>query len=554
MSICLPSAVRAAARTSRILGILLPLLVCLWPMVGPAETTPQLPLDAVVLMDDSGSMRWTDPLKLRISAFSLFIRLLRNDDAVGLVKFDDGASVVAPLEVLIGDSQRTHLDKAVSRLPARGAYTDIYTGLKVALEAMQQRSRETAEKVVLLLSDGIMDVNPAAGMSHEEKLRLLHDTVLPAYRAARVRIVTLALSPEADRALLEDIAMATQGHFFYAPQAPALSPALYSIFNDLKQPEMIPVIGQRLTIDSSVQEATFFIITDGTREEIALVKPDGVKIDRTHRDAAVKWYVGKNYVLVTIRNPLAGEWQVDMPQQRPIKVAIITDVRLKVALDQDSYVAEQAAHIAAQLAAEGASSQEPLPLEELIFIAEVIPPNAAEGRRLALIPQGESTSTSADHHPASPALGQWHNTIYTPLSTTGEYRGRVIATAPTFGREKSFVFRVLPSPGTSAREDHSVVLPTPSETAKISDREPTVASALLPSLPLPSDEAVGDMALEDQEVGEEDLMSWAPWMRALRRWAIGHGILFALVGVVLLGLRLKTGVWWKLPAQMMWHR
>jgi hypothetical protein len=518
-------------------------------MVGRAGTGPQIPLDAVVLMDDSGSMRRTDPLKLRFSAFALFTRLLRNDDAVGIVKFDDGASVIAPLRVLTADFQRTQLDNALSRFPTRGAYTNIYTGLEVALDTMQQHRRETPEKAVLLISDGLMDVNPTAGTSNEAMLRLLRDTLLPAYRAAGVKIVTLALSPEADRTLLEEIAVATQGHFFYVPQAQALSQALYSIFDDLKRPEMIPAIGQQLTIDPSVKEATFFILTDTAKEDVALVRPDGVKLDKKHKDTTVKWYVGKDYVLVTIQDPLSGEWHVEMARQRPIKVAVITDVRLEVALNQDSYGPDETVQIAARLVADGASSQESLPLEELTFVAEVLPPDATEGRRLSLAYEGKPTIAGASLPSYSP---QWHTTVYTSIPQVGEYRGRVIANAPTFSREKSFVFRVLPPPETLPSENRSSVSPSPTQPAKISDRESTVVPP--PSPPSPAVEVVGDIALQDQEVEEDALISWAPWMKALRRWAIGHGILLALVGVALLSLRLKTGAWWKLPAHMMWHR
>jgi Mg-chelatase subunit ChlD len=537
---------------SRRVETLLLLLAFLWPMVGGAGTGQQIPLDAVVLMDDSGSMRKTDPLKLRFSAFSLFIRLLRDDDAVGIVKFDDDASIIAPLQVLEAAGRRPHLDSALAQFLTRGAYTNIYAGLKVALEEMQQRSRETPEKAVILISDGIMDVNSAAGMGNEEALRKLRDTLLPAYRQARVKIVTLALSPAADRALLEEIAATTDGHFFYVPQAQALSQALYSIFDNLKGPEMIPVVGQRLIIDPSVKEATFFIITGTAKDDITLVRPDGVKIDKKHKETAVKWYVGKDYVLVTVQEPLAGEWHVDMPQQHSIKVAVVTDVRLEVALDQERYVTDQAVEVAARLVADGASNTGSLPLEELIFIAEVIPPNASEARRLSLIQQRQTTSAGTSSAPGTPALGEWHSTVYTSTPKPGEYRGRVIANAPTFSREKSFVFRGLSPMEAAAPANLSNINSSPIEVDEIPVQASVVPSSSPPQNP-PADASEG-APLPDQVPEEEDLISWTPWMKALRRWAIGHGILFALGGLALIALRVKTGAWWKLPQNMTWRR
>jgi hypothetical protein len=79
----------------------------------------------------------------------------------------------------------------------------------------------------MLISDGLMDVNPASGISNEETIRRLQHTLLPGYQQAQLRVVTLALSPMADRALLQDIATATGGHFFEAPDAQTLSQALF---------------------------------------------------------------------------------------------------------------------------------------------------------------------------------------------------------------------------------------------------------------------------------------------------------------------------------------
>jgi Mg-chelatase subunit ChlD len=283
--------------------------IALGPVEGYTANRQEIPLDAVVLMDDSGSMRKTDPLKLRFSALALFIQLLRNDDAVGIVQFDDSATVRAALRLLQSDKDRSVLESVVTQFSSRGAYTNIYAGLQTALREMQQHSREGPEKAVILVSDGLMDVNPTSGLSHAETLRALHDQLLPEYRTARIKIVTLALSEEADRTLLQDIAIATGGQFFYVPRSEALSQALFSIFDGLKSPDLIPADGPQVLIDSSVKEATFFILTDAAKEDVTLIRPDGNRINRKRRDPSVKWHMGKDHVLVTIQGPLAGEWQ-----------------------------------------------------------------------------------------------------------------------------------------------------------------------------------------------------------------------------------------------------
>ncbi|MBI3327950.1 MAG: VWA domain-containing protein, partial [Nitrospinae bacterium] len=262
-------------------------------------------------MDDSGSMRKTDPLNLRLSALALLIRLLRDDDAVGIVKFDEGAQVVVPLDPIGAEKDRRALYKADTAFSARGAYTNIYTGLKTALQEMQQRARDNTEKAVVLISDGLMDVNPASGVSNEDVLRALHSALLPEYKEARVKIITLALSPAADRSLLLAIAAVTDGRYFYTPKAEDLSQAIFGIFDELKAPEMVPLKGQRAILDASVKEATFFIATDVSKGGVALVRPDGARLERSRQDPTAKWFVGKDYVLCTIQRPMVGEWRVE---------------------------------------------------------------------------------------------------------------------------------------------------------------------------------------------------------------------------------------------------
>jgi Mg-chelatase subunit ChlD len=267
------------------------LLVCamtLSPVLSQARDMQPMPLDAIILMDDSGSMRHTDPLKLRFSALSLLIRLLRNEDAVGVVKFDDAATVMIALRTMKTDEDRQALDKVSTSFATHGKYTDLYTGLQTALQEVQQRRRPGAAPVVILISDGLMDVNPASGMPNDEAARRLQHTLLPAYQQAQVRVVTLALSPMADRALLLDIATMTGGHFFDAPDARALSHALFEIFDSLKTPDLVPVRGQRVTIDPAVKEATFFIQLEAPKANVALIRPDGARVMKNSQNPTAK--------------------------------------------------------------------------------------------------------------------------------------------------------------------------------------------------------------------------------------------------------------------------
>jgi len=496
-------------------------MVFLCPTPGSARDGQESPLDAIILMDDSGSMRTTDPLKLRFSAFSLFMRLLREDDALGLVRFDDAATVVVPLHPMATEKDRQALEQALTTFSTRGRYTNIYAALKTALHHMQQRGREDAVRAVILISDGLMDVNPAAGVRNADALRQLHETLLPAYQAAQVKVVTLALSPGADRSLLQAIAAMTGGSFFYTPQAGALSQALLDIFTVLKSPETIQVTGQRVAIDSSVKETTFFIMLDTSKQDVALLRPDGVKLDKARRDPATRWFIGKDYVLVTIQEPLAGEWSVDSAGQRLAKVIVLTDIRLEVTHAQRPSFTGQDVQISARLVASGPLGAPSLPLADLAFVAEVVPPAATAGIQRSL--------SRRDEQRTGAAIGQWYDATLSLPSTPGEYRGRVSVVAQTFSREKAFAFWTLSEQDMGAAAATAEVSGQPSESE-------TLARSLQP--PHAAEEGGGEGAgpAEDTPVASSSVS------KVLRLFVMAHGVLLVLGAAVLLGRRLRRGI------------
>jgi Mg-chelatase subunit ChlD len=520
--------------------LLLACAITLSPVLSQARDMQPMPLDAIILMDDSGSMRQTDPLKLRFSAVSLLMRLLRNDDAVGVVKFDDAATVMIPLRTINTDEDRQALDKVSTGFATHGKYTNIYTGLQTALQEVQQRRRQGAAPVVILISDGLMDVNPASGIPNEEATRRLQHAVLPTYQQAQVRVVTLALSPMVDRALLQDIATMTGGHFFDAPDTRALSQALFQSFDSLKAPDLVPVRGQRVTIDPAVKEATFFIRLEAPRDSVALVRPDGTRVMKNSQNATAKWFVGKDYVLCTIQGPQAGEWQIDTAGGRTTKVVVTTDVRLEVTMDPEQTVPGQEVRIAARLAATG--DQEPAILSpaELGFMVEVWSPHAAESTTMRMFRQ--------ESQPAEQAIGQWFGTVYAPPAAPGEYRGRVIAAAPTFSREKSFVLRVLAPQSALSTAGPLVGI--------ISDSSTPSQVTLAPAVSLPPAAAEeSNEQLSSSTSGEAAVAGMAqPRMASvslassisgvLFHVAIAHGALLALAGGILTWRRLRKGTWW----------
>jgi Ca-activated chloride channel family protein len=172
------SAQRGTASARRLLILsLVPLLALGCLFIALAD--PHLPLgtvregaNVVLVIDDSGSMQATDyqPTRLEAAkhAASVLVRELGEQDRVGVVVFESGATTAAYLSP---DKERV-----VQRLGAVGpktGQTALGDGLTLAVEMAD--SLPNAKKVVILLSDGVSNagvVGPltAAGFARDHAI------------------------------------------------------------------------------------------------------------------------------------------------------------------------------------------------------------------------------------------------------------------------------------------------------------------------------------------------------------------------------------------------
>jgi hypothetical protein len=233
---------------------------------------------------------------------------------------------------------------------------------------------------------------------------------------------------------------------------------------------MIPLRGQHLTIGPAVKEATFIMQIEAPRESVALVRPDGTRVMKNSQSPTVKWFAGKDYVLCTIQGPQAGEWRIETASGRTTTVVVITDIRLEVTVDPEQTAPGQEVCIAAWLVATGDQEPAVLSLAELGFMVEVLSANAAETTMMRVFRQ--------EGRRAEQAIGHWFATAYTPPTAPGAYRRRVIAAAPTFSREKSFLLHVLAPQSVLSTAGPPVGTPSSAETPSQATLAPVVSPPL----------------------------------------------------------------------------
>jgi Mg-chelatase subunit ChlD len=286
---------------------------------------PRAKLDVVLMLDASGSMLRTDPRDLRYEGAKLLSSFLSDGDRLGVVRFAADAKVVRELEP-VTPSTTSQLMERIRSVPAEGVFTDITEGVKVSAAMLEKAALPGAQRVVILLSDGKVEPDPAVGPAFARTLQLVQD-MLPELKAKEIRVFTLALSDQADRGLLGEIAAATDGLTWYTQTAEEMHKSFAELFLALKRPQVIPQTGRGFSIDSEVDEATFYI-NRAPDVVLSLVSPKDETITADKHPDYVMWFSGQNFDVITVKEPDLGNWRVAGNTTEDGFATVLTDLKL----------------------------------------------------------------------------------------------------------------------------------------------------------------------------------------------------------------------------------
>lgn len=252
--------------------------------------SPALPgtLDVILVLDQSGSMKQNDPQRLLVSAASDFVGKLGAQDAAGLVLFGTQAKASFPVSPLTSEANRTALLQEIQNIRYSDPRTNMAAGIERGLYELKAHGRRGATPVLIFITDGIVDTGSAAKDS--EMREWLRTRLLPEARERGVKIFSIALTEQADYALIQEMGQVTGGDYFRAMgikeiagifdrihaklQAPAPPPA----------PSVAPAPPPPLPPASVLAAAWFWVAVLGA---LALLVMGGlVAVARSRREAA----------------------------------------------------------------------------------------------------------------------------------------------------------------------------------------------------------------------------------------------------------------------------
>ncbi|MCL2839736.1 MAG: VWA domain-containing protein [Defluviitaleaceae bacterium] len=187
------------------------------------------PIDVVLLIDVSGSMRFTDPNRAALSGAGDFIEMLTiGQSRVGVVGFSGQIQYYLPFRLLEDEYAVAELREEITQFQYVG-FTDIGAALLAAAETMYT-AENLQNPMILLMSDGWIQISPHVARRAEDSFADVEIALDILERNIPVYTVGLQ-NPHGgvDEALLEMIAVRSNAHAQFTQDADELPSIFISI-------------------------------------------------------------------------------------------------------------------------------------------------------------------------------------------------------------------------------------------------------------------------------------------------------------------------------------
>jgi len=402
----------------------------------------ELPLDAVVIMDSSGSMKKTDPRELRKPAAKLFISLLGNEDRLSVVSFSDNAYPITFLTQLNSERNKNRSLDATDRISSKGIYTNIYAAINKGINFLKKSQSLERDPIIVLMSDGQMDVgDDAQSQALREQIKT---ELIPLLQQHKIKIYSIAFTEHSDQTLLQEIADATDGRYALAASDDVLHKVFAKIFEQSKEPNMLPLTENQFTVDPSIREITILANKKDENSQILLQSPNGEKYSSTFKSENLKWFVSSSFDMITLSKPEPGEWKI-LLSDNDNKAYIVADVKLRTTFAYNTLSYYPELSIDTWLIRDEETITHDTLLDNLELSLEIEHPN------------GEIENLTFKQ--ANPQ--GIFKVVYKP-SMDGIYSASVIALSKTFQRQQTFSFRsVIPIQPEPQPVTEPVITPEP---------------------------------------------------------------------------------------------
>ncbi|OAI16899.1 hypothetical protein A1359_06820 [Methylomonas lenta] len=307
-------------------------------IASKVNSTPQSPTDTdeiQILIDVSGSMKQNDPQNLRADAAQLIINLLPDNAKVSIWLFAEKTTLLSHSDA-VDKTWRTQAAKTSQSIHSRGIYTHIEDAIQTTLK---QGFSGNGNKNLILLTDGMVDISKDIMVSADSRERILSEW-LPTLRQKNIKVQTIGLSEQTDKELLEKLAFETGGWHETAESAEQLQRLFLKTAQKVAPQDTLPLNDNKFSIDNSIKEFSIVVFKKAGAPATQLIAPDQQKLNKKTDSKTLFWLESSGYDLITLKQPIPGEWQLEASADPDNQVMILTDLKLQID-ELNNFIAEK---------------------------------------------------------------------------------------------------------------------------------------------------------------------------------------------------------------------
>lgn len=198
--------------------------------INPIRGSKPLPMDIVVVIDVSGSMKTSATvqqegaqvdvgftiLDITKHAIQTVLESMKPHDRISIITFSDTAKVINPL-TFVSNANKSRIKSCISDIDTEGC-TNIWSGLNLGLQQFVEKTDEPRLSSMLFMTDGIPSthLNPPRGILESLKKKVEN---MKKETINMPTIYTFGFGNSLDTELLVNIADLGNGSFSYIPDA-----------------------------------------------------------------------------------------------------------------------------------------------------------------------------------------------------------------------------------------------------------------------------------------------------------------------------------------------
>ena len=355
------------------------LAILMFPVMGfalPEQNDQTDHLATILILDNSGSMKDSDPTGLRFTGARLFVSLLDVGDSAGVITFSTGSRALTDGMVTIGsESQKVPLLSSLAPQEPEG-----FTDIKAALEQVASMAVGYSPTIVLL-TDGNPEIPNPYPTYEQETLAFAN--------SLGASVMAIALTNAARTPFLDQLAIETGGKVISADTANDLLDAYLSVFGQIKDRTIIaegvtnaPDRAQ-LFLDPGLApfiDKTSFLVAKPSGVNASLIAPDGSLVSPDTPGVLFSVSDDPDFIVITVAHPQGGNWIVRLDGTGPCLVRAILHSRLRVEIESPSAYHQAGASlpIVVSLLEEDQAGQMTKIIGEASFSALIILPDGSQ--------------------------------------------------------------------------------------------------------------------------------------------------------------------------------